>query len=42
MLTEMLVDKDREKSGRVMKAMMQMKKINMRELEEAYEGGVMA
>ncbi|MFD1039837.1 VOC family protein [Virgibacillus byunsanensis] len=37
-LTEMLRDPDPEKSGRVMKVMLQMKKINIRKLEEAYEG----
>ena len=37
-LIEMLRDKDSEKSERVMKAMLQMQKINIKTLEEAYEG----
>lgn len=37
-LPEMLKDKDHEKSQRVMKAMLQMKKIDTRILELAYEG----
>jgi len=41
-LPELLKDKDREKSGRVMKALLQMKKIDIHVLEEAYEGHVMA
>ncbi len=36
-LGEMLQDKDAEKSERVMKAMLQMKKIDIRALEQAYE-----
>lgn len=35
-LSEMLQDKDREKAGRVMKAMLQMKKIDIPTLEQAY------
>lgn len=38
-LGEMLQDKDTEKSGRVMKAMLQMKKIDIRTLKQAYEQG---
>ena len=41
-LTEMLTDKDHQKSERVMKAMLQMKKIDIKKLEEAYDGGVLA
>ena len=36
-LGEMLQDKDSKKSERVMKAMLQMKKIDVRTLEKAYE-----
>lgn len=36
-LNEMLQDKDPKKSERVMKAMLKMKKINMKSLQEAYE-----
>jgi len=36
-LGEMLKDKDAEKGERVMKAMLQMKKIDIRTLEQAYE-----
>jgi predicted 3-demethylubiquinone-9 3-methyltransferase (glyoxalase superfamily) len=36
-LLEMLHDEDREKAGRVMKAMLQMKKIDVRTLKQAYE-----
>ncbi len=36
-LDEMLRDKDAEKSGRVMKAMLQMKKIDIQTLKQAYE-----
>ena len=36
-LNEMLQDKDPKKSERVIKAMLQMKKINMKTLQEAYE-----
>jgi predicted 3-demethylubiquinone-9 3-methyltransferase (glyoxalase superfamily) len=35
-LTEMLTDPDRQRSERVMKALLQMKKINMDELNEVY------
>ena len=38
-LTEMLSDKDPAKAGRVMNAMLQMKKIDVAQLEQAYEGG---
>jgi predicted 3-demethylubiquinone-9 3-methyltransferase (glyoxalase superfamily) len=41
-LSEMYQDKDQEKTERVMKAMMQMKKLDLNQLEEAYEGEVMA
>lgn len=37
-LGELLQDKDREKAGRVMNAMLQMKKIDIAKLREAYEG----
>jgi len=37
-LGELLSDPDKEKSGRVMQAMLQMKKINIAELKKAYEG----
>ena len=37
-LPEMLTDSDYEKSQRVMKAMLQMKKIDIEELERAYDG----
>ena len=37
-LGEMLRDKDREKAGRVMQAMLQMKKIDIQTLERAYRG----
>jgi len=37
-LGEMLGDKDREKAGRVMQAMMQMTKIDIAGLKKAYEG----
>ena len=38
-LTEMLGDKDPAKAGRVMNAMLQMNKIDIAQLEQAYEGG---
>jgi len=38
-LTEMLGDKDPEKAGRTMQAMLQMKKIDIEVLKRAYEGG---
>jgi predicted 3-demethylubiquinone-9 3-methyltransferase (glyoxalase superfamily) len=38
-LGEMLQDKDAEKSERVMKAMLQMKKIDLKTLKQAYERG---
>ena len=38
-LTEMLGDPDPAKAGRVMKAMLQMSKIDIAQLEQAYEGG---
>lgn len=41
-LSEMLEDSDREKSDRVMRVMMQMKKLDLHALEEAYEGHVVA
>jgi predicted 3-demethylubiquinone-9 3-methyltransferase (glyoxalase superfamily) len=37
-LTEMISDKDRQKSDRVMAAMLKMKKIDIKKLEEAYNG----
>lgn len=37
-LSEMLRDEDREKASRVMKAMLQMKKIDIPTLEKAYRG----
>ncbi len=37
MLSEMLSDKDAEKSKRVMKAMLQMSKIDTKTLKQAYE-----
>ena len=37
-LPEMLTDSDSEKSGRVMKAMLQMKKLDIDELKRAYAG----
>lgn len=37
-LVEMLMDKDAKKSGRVMQAIMQMKKLDIKRLEQAYEG----
>jgi predicted 3-demethylubiquinone-9 3-methyltransferase (glyoxalase superfamily) len=37
-LIDMLRDKDSEKSERVMKAMLQMQKLDIKTLEEAYEG----
>jgi predicted 3-demethylubiquinone-9 3-methyltransferase (glyoxalase superfamily) len=41
-LADMFSDEDRERSERVMKAMLQMKKLDLRKLEEAYEGQVLA
>ncbi|HVD30117.1 MAG TPA: VOC family protein [Methylomirabilota bacterium] len=38
-LTELINDPDTEKAGRVMKAMLQMSKIDIAELERAAEGG---
>jgi predicted 3-demethylubiquinone-9 3-methyltransferase (glyoxalase superfamily) len=37
-LVEMMKDPDKEKAGRVMEAMLQMKKLDIAELERAYEG----
>jgi predicted 3-demethylubiquinone-9 3-methyltransferase (glyoxalase superfamily) len=37
-LPEMISDKDRQKSDRVMAAMLKMKKIDIKKLEEAYNG----
>jgi predicted 3-demethylubiquinone-9 3-methyltransferase (glyoxalase superfamily) len=37
-LAEMLSDPDKEKSGRAMEAMLQMKKLDIAELKRAYEG----
>ena len=39
-LGRMLGDKDPEKAGRVMKAMLQMDKIDIQRLQEAYDGRV--
>ena len=36
-LSKLLTDKDAKKSQRVMQAMLQMKKINIAELEKAYK-----
>jgi predicted 3-demethylubiquinone-9 3-methyltransferase (glyoxalase superfamily) len=41
-LTEMLSDPDKEKSGRAMQAMLQMKKFDIAELQRAYKGEVTA
>jgi predicted 3-demethylubiquinone-9 3-methyltransferase (glyoxalase superfamily) len=41
-LGDMLQDKDSKKSERVMKALLQMKKLDIEKLEQAYEGGVPA
>jgi predicted 3-demethylubiquinone-9 3-methyltransferase (glyoxalase superfamily) len=41
-LSEMMQNSDRGKSERVMKAMLQMKKLDLHVLEEAYEGPVLA
>ena len=38
MLVEMMSDPDKEKSGRAMEAMLQMKKLDIAELERAFEG----
>jgi len=38
MMTRMFLDPESEKSERVMKAMMQMKKLNIAELEKAADG----
>ncbi len=37
-LGELLSDKDKAKSGRVLQAMLQMKKINIKGLQDAYDG----
>jgi len=37
-LVEMMADPDKEKSGRAMEAMLQMKKLDIAELERAYDG----
>jgi predicted 3-demethylubiquinone-9 3-methyltransferase (glyoxalase superfamily) len=37
-LGEMMADRDREKAGRVMEALLQMKKLDLAELERAYKG----
>jgi predicted 3-demethylubiquinone-9 3-methyltransferase (glyoxalase superfamily) len=41
-LGDMMQDKDPKKSQRVMKALLQMKKLDIGKLEQAYEGGVPA
>jgi predicted 3-demethylubiquinone-9 3-methyltransferase (glyoxalase superfamily) len=38
LLIDMLHDSDQEKSGRVMHAMLQMKKIDIKTLRDVYEG----
>jgi predicted 3-demethylubiquinone-9 3-methyltransferase (glyoxalase superfamily) len=38
LLEELITDQDKEKAGRVMNAMLQMKKININELQQAYDG----
>ena len=38
-VTEMILDPDREKSGRAMEAMLKMKKLDIAALERAYTGG---
>lgn len=40
-LTALLRDPDQQKADRVMKAMLQMKKLDIKKLEEAYEGKTM-
>jgi predicted 3-demethylubiquinone-9 3-methyltransferase (glyoxalase superfamily) len=37
-LVELMKDQDKEKSGRAMEAMLQMKKLDIAELERAFEG----
>jgi predicted 3-demethylubiquinone-9 3-methyltransferase (glyoxalase superfamily) len=37
-LLEMMADRNREKSDRAMEAMLQMKKLDIAELERAFEG----
>jgi hypothetical protein len=37
-MMELLGDKDKEKSHRVANAMLQMKKLDVKKLEEAFEG----
>ena len=37
-LVEMMKDPNKEKAGRVMEAMLQMKKLDIAELERAFEG----
>ena len=37
-LGEMMADRDKEKAGRVMEALLQMKKLDLAELERAYQG----
>ena len=37
-LVEMMTDPDKEKSGRAMEAMLQMKKLDIAELKRAFEG----
>jgi predicted 3-demethylubiquinone-9 3-methyltransferase (glyoxalase superfamily) len=38
-LSQLITDKDPEKSNRVMQALMQMDKLNIADLKQAYEGG---
>ena len=37
-LADMMTDRDQEKVGRVMEALLQMKKLDLAELERAYQG----
>jgi predicted 3-demethylubiquinone-9 3-methyltransferase (glyoxalase superfamily) len=37
-VAEMMMDKDANRSGRVMQALMQMKKLDIQKLKQAYEG----
>lgn len=41
-VNKMMTDKDQEKSGRVMSAILKMKKLDIKTLEEAFEGRVTA
>ncbi|HEX2386772.1 MAG TPA: VOC family protein, partial [Candidatus Binatia bacterium] len=37
-IVEMMTDKDTNRSGRVMQALMQMKKLDIAKLQQAYDG----